>query len=188
MDGRGDGTVPEAAALVIDFLNTVEHQVEQELFTSAAVAQRWLAEHRLVGASARVTAGDVALLVDVREGLRELLPAHTGEPVGADVVTALDRLLARAPVRVAWDAAATPRLEPAADGAGAAAVARLLDAVRSAGADGSWDRVKVCAKHSCRWAFYDGSRNRSARWCSMAGCGNQEKMRRAYARRTTLPR
>ena len=43
-----------------------------------------------------------------------------------------------------------------------------------------WTRLKVCARDSCRWAFYDTSRNRSGRWCSMAGCGNIVKMRRAY--------
>ena len=29
----------------------------------------------------------------------------------------------------------------------------------------------------CRWAFYDGSKNRSGRWCDMASCGNRMKAR-----------
>ncbi len=41
--------------------------------------------------------------------------------------------------------------------------------------------VKVCDRASCRWACYDTSSNQGRRWCSMAGCGNQVKMRRAYA-------
>src|SRR4051794_33143501 len=116
-------SVPAAADLVIGFLNTVEHQVEQELFRSVPAAQQWLAGHGLVPAGSGVTAGDVALLVGVREGLRELLRAHTGEPVDPGAVSTLDELLADVPVRVAFDAAAAPRLEAGADGAGATALA-----------------------------------------------------------------
>ena len=46
----------------------------------------------------------------------------------------------------------------------------------------TWERLKACSRDTCRWAFYDGSRNHSARWCSMSGCGNIVKMRRAHAR------
>jgi predicted RNA-binding Zn ribbon-like protein len=41
----------------------------------------------------------------------------------------------------------------------------------------------VCDRDTCRWAFYDASRNQARRWCSMAGCGNHIKMHRAYAAR-----
>ncbi|HAT18121.1 MAG TPA: hypothetical protein DCS76_10030 [Gemmatimonadetes bacterium] len=30
----------------------------------------------------------------------------------------------------------------------------------------------------CLWLFIDKSRNRSRRWCDMADCGNQAKVRR----------
>ena len=63
-------------------------------------------------------------------------------------------------------------------------MARLLAAVDRARADGVWERLKVCARDECRWAYYDASRNRSGRWCSMTDCGNRVKMRRAYAART----
>jgi predicted RNA-binding Zn ribbon-like protein len=63
------------------------------------------------------------------------------------------------------------------------AMAALVDAIRACGQDSTWSRLKVCARDSCRWAFYDESRNQARRWCSMAGCGNHIKMRRAYAAR-----
>jgi predicted RNA-binding Zn ribbon-like protein len=63
-----------------------------------------------------------------------------------------------------------------------AALAELLATVTTAAADGSWQRLKACADDGCRWAFYDTSRNRSGRWCSMAVCGNQQKAR-AYRER-----
>jgi predicted RNA-binding Zn ribbon-like protein len=42
-------------------------------------------------------------------------------------------------------------------------------------------RLKACA--DCRLLFLDQSRNRSRRWCSMAGCGSRAKMRRYRSRR-----
>lgn len=63
-------------------------------------------------------------------------------------------------------------------------MARLLDAVRQAGEDRTWPRLTVCELATCRWAFYDASRNQARRWCSMARCGNHVTMRRAYAART----
>jgi predicted RNA-binding Zn ribbon-like protein len=50
-------------------------------------------------------------------------------------------------------------------------------------ADGSWYRLKSCRKDSCRWAFYDRSRNRSRSWCSMSVCGNRMKATRFRERR-----
>ena len=42
------------------------------------------------------------------------------------------------------------------------------------------ERVKQCEGDLCGWLFYDTSRNRSRRWCSMADCGNRAKVRRFY--------
>ena len=50
-------------------------------------------------------------------------------------------------------------------------------------AEGTWARLKACERDSCRWAFYDRSKNRSGHWCSMDVCGAREKNRRAYRRR-----
>jgi hypothetical protein len=58
------------------------------------------------------------------------------------------------------------------------ALALVLDSVEQLRHDDSWIRLKACSRDSCRWAYWDGSRNTSGRWCSMAGCGNYVKMRR----------
>jgi predicted RNA-binding Zn ribbon-like protein len=42
-------------------------------------------------------------------------------------------------------------------------------------------RLKQCGH--CRWLFLDASRNRSRRWCSMAHCGTDAKVRSLRARR-----
>ncbi len=43
-------------------------------------------------------------------------------------------------------------------------------------------RVRLCEAPDCVWLFYDGSRNRSRRWCDMRQCGNRMKARRHYRR------
>ncbi len=39
-------------------------------------------------------------------------------------------------------------------------------------------RLKACGSETCRWVFYDATKNASRRWCDMASCGNREKARR----------
>jgi predicted RNA-binding Zn ribbon-like protein len=43
-------------------------------------------------------------------------------------------------------------------------------------------RVRECEGRGCGWLFLDESRSRTRRWCSAAGCGNRERVRRHYAR------
>ncbi|MGB7537109.1 MAG: CGNR zinc finger domain-containing protein [Anaerolineales bacterium] len=42
------------------------------------------------------------------------------------------------------------------------------------------DRIREC--DGCGWLFFDGTRNRSRRWCTMAVCGNRAKAKRHYTR------
>jgi predicted RNA-binding Zn ribbon-like protein len=41
-----------------------------------------------------------------------------------------------------------------------------------------WSKLKLCGSDTCRWAFYDRSKNHTSRWCTMATCGNRAKARR----------
>ncbi|MDX1599927.1 MAG: CGNR zinc finger domain-containing protein [Anaerolineales bacterium] len=48
---------------------------------------------------------------------------------------------------------------------------------------GELERVGQCADdRGCGWLFYDHSRNKSRRWCSMESCGNRAKAMRYYER------
>jgi predicted RNA-binding Zn ribbon-like protein len=61
----------------------------------------------------------------------------------------------------------------------------LLAAVARCGAEiiaeGTRARLHVCANPGCGLFFYDNSRTRRRRWCSMAVCGNRSKVA-AFAR------
>ncbi|MFI6918830.1 CGNR zinc finger domain-containing protein [Nonomuraea spiralis] len=65
----------------------------------------------------------------------------------------------------------------------AGAVARVVGVVARAMADGTWARLKACANDECEWAFYDHSRSRTRRWCSMELCGNRAEQTRWRDRR-----
>ena len=56
-------------------------------------------------------------------------------------------------------------------------IERIATAFAELVAAGGGQRVKACANEHCRWAFYDGSRNRSRRWCDSSECGNVMKAR-----------
>lgn len=60
-----------------------------------------------------------------------------------------------------------------------AAVARSVAEII---AEGTGAPLRVCANPRCGLFFYDTSRTRQRRWCSMAACGNRSKVA-AFARR-----
>lgn len=146
--------------LVVDFLNTVNHEVHTDLLDEPAGWHAWLSERRL-------TAGTD----DVR-AMRDSLRVAVGDPAEAPLPEPA------ATVRVELTAG-TPRLV-ATDVLGAVLAAASRLAVR-----GQWDRVKICPADDCRWAFYDRSRNHSRTWCSMQVCGNREKARAWRERHAT---
>ena len=59
-----------------------------------------------------------------------------------------------------------PVLEPG--GAGAdRTIATMLGIVHEAVANGTWPRLRACRRDTCKFAYYDRSKNGSRAWCSM---------------------
>jgi predicted RNA-binding Zn ribbon-like protein len=54
-------------------------------------------------------------------------------------------------------------------------------------AEGPSARLRVCSNPSCGLFFYDTSRTRRRRWCSMSRCGNRHKVA-AFSRRHSTAR
>ena len=177
-----DAGVPPAARLVRDFINTHEPQVDEESLTTLDELRDWFAERQLVAADAELDSSNLASAIAVREGLRAVFLGHAGHVSESGAVDALNETLADLPVEMRFTDQGY-RLVSALDTPFGHAVAQLADAIRQCSEDGTWPRLKVCARDTCRWAFYDASKNQVRRWCSMAGCGNHIKMQRAYATR-----
>jgi predicted RNA-binding Zn ribbon-like protein len=176
MSHEASKPAPEPLSLIQRFVNSLDLDDSDEELSSPESLRDWLAERGLLSADERVSEGDLRRAIDVREGLRALLLANNGEELDEPAVERLERAASRAGVRVSFGAGGEPELVPDAVGVDGA-IARLLAIVAAARVEGSWERLKVCPRHNCLWAFYDRSKNRSGRWCTMEACGNVEKAR-----------
>jgi predicted RNA-binding Zn ribbon-like protein/AcrR family transcriptional regulator len=114
----------------------------------------------------------------LREGLRQLAAVNCGAQAEPHAVAEAAAVLAQAPLLVDLGPAGEPQLT-AVDVSDATrlTIAVAAGAYLAVRARGEWPRLKVCASPDCRWAFLDTTRNRSRRWCDMAGCGNRAKSR-----------
>ena len=171
-------SAPGSLALVEEFLRT------RNEITSADGLGRWRAAHGLPG---EVSPATYDRALRLREALRSLMLANNGgrpDPAAVDTVNAeitacgLRPEIAPDGTRVRW-----PDAGAASDGL----LAPLLSAVITAMTDGTWQRMKACAADDCHYAFYDHTRNRSARWCDVAGCGVNTRMRAYRRRRSAEP-
>lgn len=117
-------------------------------------------------------------LLTLRELLRTILLAHTpGVAVQTEEATRqINQLLAGEVLGVAFSPTGQPHLVPHSVGV-KGLEEEMMAAATWAQHTGIWERLKVCANEECRWAFYDGSRNRSGSWCDMDMCGSRAKMR-----------
>jgi predicted RNA-binding Zn ribbon-like protein len=170
---------PGSLRIVQEFLNTRNAEAGLEWLETPEALRRWFADRGL--GSPRVLRSDVERAHELREALRDVVAA--GSPK-RESVRRLERAADEAGFTLRFDAAGDATLTAASRGV-SGALGRVLLAVAVAVADGTWARLKTCP--NCRWAFYDHSRNRSAKWCSMTLCGNRLKTRAYYRRRASRP-
>jgi predicted RNA-binding Zn ribbon-like protein len=171
---------PERLRLLQAFINTNDVEEGTDEFATPARLADWAARHDLVSRPLRLSEADRTWAVSVREALRDLIQAQDRSADAVDATAVLDEAARAAGLRLAFEAHG-PSLIPTQAGIHGA-VGRILAEIPLAMADGDWQRLKVCTNDACRWVFYDASRNRSSRWCSMAICGNRMKAR-AYRSR-----
>jgi predicted RNA-binding Zn ribbon-like protein len=174
-------TAPEPLHLVQRFVNSVDLESGEDELTSPEALRDWFAERGLMDAAAPASGADLERALDVREGLRAVLRQNNGLPLDEDAVGRLDRAVGRAGVRVRFAPGRDPELVADCEGVDGA-IARLMAIVAAAVEHGRWERLKACPREECEWAFYDKSKNRSGRWCSMDSCGNIEKAKAFRAR------
>jgi predicted RNA-binding Zn ribbon-like protein len=147
---------PEDAALVVDFLNTVDIDEDFDVLSNEPEYRAWAQAHGL-SATRRQTARRL------RDALRTLLVDGKAE-------------LPRVPLSVTVEGARAPHV------AVEDVVTGVLAAVLALVEREEWARIKLCPNPVCLEAFYDRSKNRSRTWCDMAGCGSTMKSRAYRAR------
>jgi predicted RNA-binding Zn ribbon-like protein len=195
----------------LDLVNTVEPRVPEatsrphDHLADPGALLIWARRAGLVDAgeaelaerawAAQPPAGEQALSAtrEVREALHAVLLAAIAAAPGDDpaVLAGLDQLQLR------WAAAAgrsTLSIRPGSPGigrliVGAAPATLVADRAADAAVDlirtADPGRLRRCPadQGGCGWMFLDRSRNGSRRWCQMADCGTQAKVRRLTERR-----
>jgi predicted RNA-binding Zn ribbon-like protein len=164
---------PPEIELVRSFVNTVDLDDGTDELDGPAALGAWLASVGLVDKGTPASGRDLQLALRLRAALRQELMSHHDATPDPAASTALDEVCGELPLRAVCTAGG---LAPAVGGV-RGALARLVAAATTARIKGSWARLKLCRADDCQWAFYDGSRNRSKRWCSMEVCGNRSKVR-----------
>lgn len=163
-------TVPDGLQLLLELVNSVDlENPSTDHLASPERAERWAAEKAPDAPTPREE--ELPNLRLLREALRDLaLANHETTDADAGALDTINRVAEATSLRI--------RIEPAGVRLAAQDVAgRVLAILYTAMVNGTWPRFKACRNDSCRWAFYDQSRNRSRNWCSMQICGNRIKAR-----------
>ncbi|MFP2927453.1 CGNR zinc finger domain-containing protein [Pyxidicoccus sp. 3LG] len=172
--------LPADIALVHDFVNTLDVEKLLDEVPSPESLAGWFHARGLLTAGDTVSPESFTAAIQVREALRAVLLSHNGEPLPAAELRTLERVSAACPLAVGFGPEGEATLRAAAEG-GWKALGAVFAAVVTAQQDGRWERLKVCPAGDCQCAFYDTSKNRSGRWCSMRVCGNRMKLQRFRA-------
>jgi predicted RNA-binding Zn ribbon-like protein len=175
---------PGELEIVREFVNTLDLESGEDELSSVAALAAWLTARGLVAPGESVRRADLARALAVREALRALLVANNRGPLEPDAAPVLEAAARTAKLELRFGPDGVAAVEAGAAGV-PGALGRLLVVVAGAMAAGSWSRLKACRAETCRWAFYDRSRNHSRAWCSMAVCGNRTKSRAYRARRAS---
>lgn len=166
---------PADEALLLDLLNTtpVVEGVQRDDLAEPKAARAWMRERGIAP-----TKVELGALVDARSILQKVV---RGEARPA----ALRRFLGAVRLRPAAGREGLDWQLVVDDGPKGAVRAVLgWDALRVS----SPGRLRSCANAECRLFLIDRSKPNTARWCSMAICGNRMKARRHYRRARTSER
>jgi predicted RNA-binding Zn ribbon-like protein len=162
------------------FINSNDIEETHDEFASPDRLRHWLRRQGLAQTGTPVSEADRRWTISVREALRDLIDARDAGGESRAAAAVLDAAAKAAGLSLTFGpdgASWTPTRSGA-----RAAVGRILAELPLAVASGDWRRLKTCHNDACRWVFYDASRNRSSRWCSMSICGNRMKARAHRAR------
>jgi predicted RNA-binding Zn ribbon-like protein len=166
---------PGPLELVRAFINTLNLPDGPDELDTLEKARAWCLSYGLAPVR---DANHLALLLSFRETLRDLLFANNGEGDAPDAWQRLRPFLASTRLSLAVSPTRGLELRPEDKGP----IASLLAIVYESQLLGTWPRLRACRKFSCRFAYYDQTKNGSRAWCSMATCGNQAKAQRRRQR------
>jgi predicted RNA-binding Zn ribbon-like protein len=162
--------------LALDLLDTqwLASGIPVDLLATRAGTRAWLAA---VGITAPDEPETMRGLAAARQAIRDILTGQNGTAA----VDRINTVLRHGRLRLSLGLAMNPEqtLEIA-DPAWRPAVMAAVDFLRLLAE--APDRIRRCQHPACVLWFYDTTRNRTRRWCSMTTCGNRAKAQRHYDR------
>ncbi len=156
------------------FLNTWSEELAIEDFETPKAMEQWLRAAALWQGAKPITAQNHQRILAVRHQLRQSV-------LHPDQIAELEKLQSTVSFKMQLDASDAPNLKPLGRGDDLV-LGWLMAIIYNSMVDGTWPRFKCCALESCGWAFYDSTRSRTKRWCSMRSCGSRHKARQYYKR------
>ncbi len=169
--------------LLQGFLNTFDLATGIDQLAGPEDLRLWFADQKLFDLPAPSNDA-VKQAQDLRESIREVILCHGRMPVDPAAAVIIRDAWQDGRLAPLFDYAGSPRLTPGSEGI-AAGLGMLAASLFLAMHSEAWSRLKVCGNAQCQRIFYDRSKNRSGKWCSMASCGNRVKVR-AYRSRKRL--
>lgn len=160
---------PGDEVLLLDLLNStpVIDGVPHDELDDPATARAWLGSHGIV-----LTNGQLQELIDIRAALQSVVRGDETPQVLQPFLQGIGMSPTLTDDGLAWTLITHETSQ-------AAARAILAwDALRIS----SPGRLRPCANSECHLFLIDRSKPNTARWCSMAICGNRMKARRHYQR------
>ena len=182
VDGRSEAS--GVLGLIQAYVNSVDREDGPDEFGDPTALAAWLTARGLVEAGQPAEAADLKHAIAVREAIRGVIGANSGAAVYPIDIATLNEAASASRLRIRFGPDGKGRLEPEVGGI-VGAMGRIVGSVFTAMAEPDWTRLKLCDSKTCRWVFYDQSRNHSSRWCSMAACGNRSKAKRFRQRAKT---
>ena len=158
------------------FLNTWSDELEIEDFETVASTEEWLRASGLWTGTRKLSQKQHNRVLEFRRAIRLWVQTRKVPPELVELSLSLtfrinlcnDEAIGFEPTGSACDRVF---------GCLVAIILKSMD-------DGTWERLKCCYLASCGWSYYDSTRSRTRRWCSMQTCGSRSKSRAYYKRKS----
>ncbi|MEB3062748.1 CGNR zinc finger domain-containing protein [[Mycobacterium] zoologicum] len=163
---------PGDEALLLDLLNStpVIDGVPHDELEDPSTARAWLSAHDI-----SLKSGQLQELLELRTALQTVVRGDGGPQTLQPFIDGVGLSPNMSDDGISWS------LSTRETSHAAARVILAWDALRIS----SPGRLRPCANPECRLFLIDRSKPNTARWCSMAICGNRMKARRHYQRNKT---
>lgn len=171
----GEPPAPGTLILLEGFLNTWSGELDIDDFKTTDSTEKWLRSTELWTGPEKITSEQVQKIISFRSELRSWI-------LNRDQSQPLHKLVSDISFKVEFNSEGEVQFH-ASGNAYHKVIGTLITVISESQKSGTWDRFKCCDLSTCGWAFYDTTRSRTKRWCSMKTCGSRHKSREHYKRK-----